>query len=93
MFVQAKEHFDRAITTLTSRNPNPHDGEPYYNLGLVLKYEMRFDEAYAAFYKAIWSYAWQAPGYYALAEIDCWRGNLKAPWTTSSARSAPTPIT
>ena len=78
MFVQAKEHFDRAITTLTSRNPNPRDGEPYYNLGLVLKYEMRFDEAYATFYKAIWSYAWQAPGYYALAEIDCWRGNFKA---------------
>ena len=69
----AEEHFRRAIQTLTRRNPNPRDGEPYYNLGLALKYQHRLDEAYAAFYKAIWSYAWQAAGYYALAEIDCLR--------------------
>jgi tetratricopeptide (TPR) repeat protein len=70
-YALAEEHFERTIKTLTRRNPNPRDGEPYYNLGLTLKYGRRFDEAYDAFYKAIWSYAWQAPAYYALAEIDC----------------------
>jgi tetratricopeptide (TPR) repeat protein len=56
-------------------NPNPYDGEPYYNLGLALKLQNRLDEAYDAFYKAIWNYAWRAPGFYALAEIDCHRGD------------------
>jgi tetratricopeptide (TPR) repeat protein len=70
-FERSERHFRRAIETLTRLNPNPYDGEPYYNLGLALKYQNRLDEAYDAFYKAIWSYAWQAPGYYALAEIDC----------------------
>jgi tetratricopeptide (TPR) repeat protein len=72
----AEQHLRRAIQTLTRRNPNPRDGEPYYNLGLALKYQRRLDEAYGAFYKAIWSYAWQAASYYALAEIDGLRGDL-----------------
>jgi tetratricopeptide (TPR) repeat protein len=75
---QAEAHFRAAIETLTRRNPNPRDGEPYYNLGLALRWQGRDDEAYAAFYKGIWSYAWQAAGYYALAEIDCLRGDLAA---------------
>jgi tetratricopeptide (TPR) repeat protein len=70
---QAEQHFRTAINTLTRRNFNPRDGEAYYNLGLTLKYQERSSEAYAAFYKATWSYAWQAAGYYALAEIDCER--------------------
>jgi tetratricopeptide (TPR) repeat protein len=74
-FERAERHFRRAIETLTRLNPNPYDGEPYYNLGLALKFQDRLDEAYDAFYKAAWNYAWQAPGYYALAEIDCWRGD------------------
>jgi tetratricopeptide (TPR) repeat protein len=67
---QAEAHFQKAIATLTRRNPNPRDGECHYNLGLTLKLQGRDDEAYAAFYKATWSYAWQAASYYALAEID-----------------------
>jgi tetratricopeptide (TPR) repeat protein len=72
-FAQAEERFRRAIKTQIRYNFNPYDGEPYYNLGLALKYQGRLDEAYAAFYKGIWSYAWQSAGYYALAEIDCRR--------------------
>ncbi len=74
----AKEHFRRAIQTLTRRNPNPRDGEPYFNLGLALKYQGRPDEAYAAFYKGIWSYAWQAAGYYHIATINVRQGNYDA---------------
>jgi tetratricopeptide (TPR) repeat protein len=32
-FEQAKEHLLRCLTTLTDRNPNPYDGEAYYQLG------------------------------------------------------------
>jgi len=31
------------------------------------------ESAYAAFYKATWSQAWQSAGFHALAEIDCFR--------------------
>jgi tetratricopeptide (TPR) repeat protein len=75
-FAQAETYFRQAVKTLTRLNPNSYDGEPYYNLGLALKGQGRFNEAYAALYKAIWSYAWQAAGYYALAEIDCRRGDF-----------------
>ena len=73
----AAEHFQTAIDKLIRRNPNPRGGETYYNLGVVRKRQGDLDAAYTALYKAIWSYAWQAPGYYALAEIDCLRGNLE----------------
>lgn len=70
-FNRATGHFRTAIDRLTRRNPNPRDGEAFYNLGMTLKMAGDFDGAYAALYKAIWSYAWQTPAYYSLAEIDC----------------------
>jgi len=73
-FEKAEGRFRKAIARLTLRNPNPADGEPYYNLGLALRHLGRDDEAYAAFYKATWNAAWQGPAYHALAEIDCRRG-------------------
>ncbi|MDF1513799.1 MAG: DUF5107 domain-containing protein [Anaerolineae bacterium] len=75
-FDMAIEHFNTAIEKLTRRNPNPRDGEVYFNLGMALKYGGELDAAYSAFFKAIWSYAWQAAGYYALAEIDCLRSDF-----------------
>ncbi len=74
---KAAAYFRTAIDKLTRRNPNPRDGEVSYNLGITLKASGDSDEAYAALYKAIWSYAWQAPAYYALAEIDCLRGDYE----------------
>jgi len=38
-FEQAAEHFHAAIVRLTALNPNPRDGEPYYNLGLACRYQ------------------------------------------------------
>lgn len=73
-FCQAEAHLRRAIRTLTLRNANPNDGEPFYNLGLTLRYLGRDDEAYDAFYKATWNFAWRAPAYQALAEIDLKQG-------------------
>ena len=75
-FARAIAHFQTALDKLTRRNPTPRDGEVYFNLGQALKHTGDRDAAYAAFYKAIWSYAWQAAGYYALAEIDALRGDF-----------------
>ncbi|WP_446743359.1 DUF5107 domain-containing protein [Silvibacterium acidisoli] len=72
-FDAAAEHFEAAISRITRLNPNPRDGEPYYNLGLVRRYQGKLKQAYDAFYKATWSAAWRSPAYFALAEIDAQR--------------------
>lgn len=69
-FAEAEHRFRRAIERLTFRNPNPYDGEPFYNLGLALKYQGRFAEAFDAFYKATWNAAWQDAAYFELAQIE-----------------------
>jgi len=69
LFEQAESYFRKAIETLTQYNPNPYDGEPFFNLGLSLKYQGRNDEAYDAFYKSVWNAAWQDAGYFNLAQI------------------------
>jgi tetratricopeptide (TPR) repeat protein len=78
-FVEAERYFRETIKRLTLKNPNPYDGEPSYNLGMALRYQEQLEEAYAAFYRATWNYAWNSPSYYALAEIDCHRGD----WSTA----------
>lgn len=72
-FAKAESCFRAAIDSLTRRNPNPYDGEAFYNLGLTLRHLDRDWEAYDALYKATWNYAWQSAGFYALAELDCRR--------------------
>ena len=68
--VRAAEHFEAAIARITNLNPNPRDGEPFYNLGVTNRYQQRDKEAYGAFYKAAWNAAWRGPAYLALAELD-----------------------
>lgn len=67
----------RSIATLTRHNPNPYDGEPYYNLGLVLKAQGRNNEAYDAFYKSCWNSAWQDAGYLSCAQISAIQGRFE----------------
>jgi tetratricopeptide (TPR) repeat protein len=94
-FTIAEKHFRKSIARLTRRNANPADGEPFYNLGLCLRYQLSaiapspsangyrrpavFDDADAAFYKATWNQAWASAAYHALAELDCRRAN----WETA----------
>ncbi|MDR3141424.1 MAG: DUF5107 domain-containing protein, partial [Tannerellaceae bacterium] len=73
-FAQAEPYLRQAVRTLTERNPNPYDGEPLYNLGLSLKYQERYDEAFECFYKACWNAAWQDAGYCSLAQLSGRRG-------------------
>ena len=68
---EAEMHFRLAIQRQTKRNPNPAEGDAYYYLGLTLQYQERLEEAYSAYYKAVWNYAWQSAAYYQLAEIAC----------------------
>ena len=74
-FARSEPYFRQAIATLTQRNPNPYDGEPYYNLGLSLKHQNRPDEAYDAFFKATWNSGWQDSAYFAVAQFDVMRGH------------------
>ncbi|MBZ0301440.1 MAG: tetratricopeptide repeat protein, partial [Anaerolineae bacterium] len=76
-FADAEAYFRQAIRGLTRRNPNPYDGEPYYNLGLALKMQGRHTEAYDAFYKAVWSAAWQPSAYFELARLACRDGHFE----------------
>jgi len=76
-FSRAEECFRRAIERITQRNPNPYDGEPFYNLGLALRMQGRYDEAFDAFYKAVWSDAWKGAGFFELARIATRRGELE----------------
>jgi tetratricopeptide (TPR) repeat protein len=76
-FLKAVDYFKKAIQTGTKRNPNPYDSEPYYNLGLALKYLGRVNESYDAFFKATWSSAWQDSGYFSVAQIDILRGDYQ----------------
>lgn len=69
-FQIAESYFRAAISRLTRLNPNPDDGEPFYNLGLTLRYLGRDGEAYETFFKATWNQAFRSAGYHALGELD-----------------------
>jgi tetratricopeptide (TPR) repeat protein len=78
MFKEAEERLQAAVARVTHNYTRPRDGEPLYYLGLVLKTQGKYDAAYKAFYAAAWSYAWNAPGYYALAQLACMKGDFAA---------------
>lgn len=69
-FTAAEKPLRNSIERLTARNSNPADGEPFYTLGLALRYLGRGPEAYAAFYKSTWNYAWRSAAYFAIAQLD-----------------------
>lgn len=69
-FVKSEFYFRKAIESITKRNPNPYDGETYYNLGLCLKLRGKYKEAYDVFYKGTWNSAWQDSCYFSIAQLD-----------------------
>lgn len=73
-FAQAKPYFEKAIQTSTQRNPNPYNGEAYFNLGLCLTKLFLYDTAYEVFFKATWNASWQDNAYLALARISTRKG-------------------
>lgn len=78
-FEEAENYFRRALERLTWKNPNPYDSEAYYNLGLSLFYQQKYQDAYDAFYKATWSNEQQEMSFYYLACIAA----RKKEWETA----------
>lgn len=76
-FEESEKYFRKALERCTWKNPNPYDSEPYYNLGLSLWYQRKMDEAFDAFYKAIWSSEQQEMGFYYLGCIEAGRGHFE----------------
>lgn len=81
-FEKAESYFRIAVEVLTERNPNPYDGEPYYNLGCSLKIQGKFDEAYTALFKSTWNASWQDAAFFTLAQID----SIKGEWNEALER-------
>lgn len=76
-FAKSEPYFRKAVETSSQRNPNPYDSEPYYNLGLSLKFQSKNQEAYQSFYKATWSNAWKDSGYFMVAQLDLMNGDCE----------------
>jgi tetratricopeptide (TPR) repeat protein len=78
MFTKAEEHLRRAVERVSAEYTRPGNAEAYYYLGLALKAQGKFDEAYDALYRATWDYAFHSAAYYQLAELSCRKGEFAA---------------
>jgi len=76
-FELAEKYFRTALSSQMLMNTNPYDGEPQYNLGLALKYQGNYKEAYKAFYKACWNGHMKDAGYFFCAQLSCLNNNYK----------------
>ena len=74
-------YFKTAIKKETRWNPNPYQGESWFNYGTALLAlsgaAERLDQAFDAFYKAAWSAETAGPAYYRLACIAVRQGRLR----------------
>ncbi|MGA3328303.1 MAG: DUF5107 domain-containing protein [Terriglobia bacterium] len=77
-YEEAEKFLRKALERATDNYTDPKDGEATYYLGATFQAEGKYDEAFTRFYKATWSEAWKAAGYYSLAEIEARRGDLSA---------------
>ncbi|HWP22490.1 MAG TPA: DUF5107 domain-containing protein, partial [Candidatus Cryosericum sp.] len=66
---EAEPYFHAAIAKLTRSNPNPYDGEAYYNLGVCQRLQAKNDVAYDNLFKATWNAAQQESAFYEMACI------------------------
>ncbi|WP_320128600.1 DUF5107 domain-containing protein [uncultured Sphaerochaeta sp.] len=73
LFTSSEKAARTAIKRSTKHNPNPTSTEAYTLLGLSLFHQEREDEAFDAFYKAIWDGNQQEISYYFLAIISARR--------------------
>lgn len=76
-FDLAEKYLEKAVKVITRSNPNPYDGEPIFNLGVALRYQGKFDEAYSRFYKSTWNACWQDAGHFECARISSMQGRTE----------------
>lgn len=74
---ESENHLRRAIERLTTRNPNPANGAPFYFLGVALELSGRYEEAREAYFKASWNGALQGAAVGSLARIAARSGDLE----------------
>ena len=75
---RAAERLHRAVARLTKNHTRPKDGEPHYYLGVALAGQEKYDDAYDAYSRAAWDSAWHSAADYALAELDCRKGDFES---------------
>ncbi|MCU0918353.1 MAG: DUF5107 domain-containing protein [Planctomycetes bacterium] len=76
LYEKAEEHLRRAAARLSIDYTRPADGGALYHLGVALRAQGQLDEAYEAFWRASWDYAFHAPAQYQLAELSCAQGKF-----------------
>lgn len=76
MFEKAEQHLRRAVVRLSAEYTRPGDTQALYHLGLALRAQGKYDEAYNMFNRAAWDYAFRSPSYYQLAELSCRKGQF-----------------
>lgn len=74
-YVQSESYFRKAVNKINKHNPNPYDSEPFYNLGLCLQFQKRYDESFALFYKSSWNASMQDNAFLQLAYISAIKNN------------------
>ncbi len=74
-FAEAEPLLRKAVERATANYIRPKDCEALYYLGVALRNQGALSEARNTFYRSIWDRAWQAPGYYALAELSALQGH------------------
>lgn len=74
-FQTAGPYFRKAVEKLKFHNSNPYNGEPLFNLGLCLKYQKQYKEAYGHLYKSTWNAAMQDNAYLHMGYISAINSN------------------
>ena len=70
LYQKSEQHFETAIERATKHNPNPQDSSAYTLLGLALFHQQKYEQAYNAFYKAIWDGKQQEMGFLYLGILE-----------------------
>jgi tetratricopeptide (TPR) repeat protein len=76
-YEEAEPVLRAAVERVTGNYIRSKDCEAQYYLGVALRAQGRLEAARDAFYRSIWSQAWKAAGYTALAELASLKGNYK----------------
>ncbi|NWG12832.1 MAG: DUF5107 domain-containing protein [Acidobacteria bacterium] len=75
-FTEAESLFRKALERPTAKYTTPKDAEPLYYLGVALKAQGKYDEAFSTLYRTTWNAPWRGAGYYSIAEIAASRGDM-----------------
>lgn len=75
MLEDAARYLRTAIKRLTANYTRPRDCEALYHLGIILKWQKKYEAAYDTLYRAAWDQNFASAAYFHLAQISVLRGN------------------